>query len=1288
MSKKIGAYLFLCFALFSGQSLVAAEPVAVSYLAKTRAGYTLRLSKSSSPQIFKDQDTGKIVGALEITPLGATLTWQRGTLVLKGKKGSGFPLPLTVKSATRMVMDSSHLPSHLELIGPDKVIKKLPPKLKKLVSKEGSLTLGLGVKSRVEEWYSEGETLTSGGEEITVSKFDLQSPGDVAFVGLQVRELSLKRGRGKFFVRTLTVEKDAKLDVPDGSIFISELKASDGDFSTNSKAYTLLAAKVKRLDAVATDAAYFSNVIAAQLTAASESITAQDLEYDEATLTGDQVALAGGLVGHGAGLGVEAAQSLRVDSRLEGEASLSSKGHLLNVAGDFSNGTIVHIKGQDAWGVKLAKAPAGLTVEQDQIEDIKDWFVGEKVGGRESLTLIQTSAEPLALRGKKMGASVPHVTVATSGDLRVRGAFTGGDITLQSNTMDTEYSEVRVSGTYKREVTKDLRAVGEQVYADRIETTVGGNANFDLAHEEARQFFLRVTQELRAQGVYVKASGEGSSIDVLAGELRAEGIKEHQGNWLHEWDALVARPQFLCETGPLVLLAERGFWLEVPILEGNKVIFGSLQGKNANITPMVLTEVTRWREEHHKKGGLFRKGSTTVTQGESQSHTVVQPEIRSTGDLHTVAPEGEVHLGAAKVIVAHNWTVVAKKFGMEAATALHSLYSQSHHTAEGLLGQKTTTTSTFSSWAEETVPPIIEVGGNLYLYCEEGRLEAVQGFINGILENHTKKLTFPAHSVRQHAERHTNIRAPFSKVAHGSTYDRKDETPARLHIEGGIRSLQDSVIEIVGHEVTTNGKIDGEVIYREIERSEAFTSYAQAKGRNQAVLGVVVVASSLAAGVGGAALLANSSALLVAGGSAVAASAMGQLSAAILQDMRIHPGHFAANLGKAAAIAVVTAGVLDALELESAATGWEDHLQKTAVRQGVRATVNVACGAPVAEAVQHAAQGVCLDTAGAVIANELSDAYLPTALGKEGGLDYYTHKFLHGLLGAGRGALTDGSSGAVSAGVATIFAEMAGESLLGSELSIKQMALVAKLSGVAVGGLLGGNAQVASVAASNAVDHNFVQIAGAVAAAAVEAKTLAMVAGMAATVATMLKLAMDASPKEAGWTDSGFDPEVAEPSVLVTPYEPQGGSILWTPSGPVFSGLESFPVADVPDFSILTNTRPIEIKMFQNAKGEVPFKAWFDSLDKGFKQKIEAGLINVQNGNTNVLKRLPEHSGYLTEVKLCGNYRIYGVMKGDTYILLHGGSKDSQPKDIKKGMKMKEELTGAKAPTLEAWKKS
>ncbi len=96
------------------------------------------------------------------------------------------------------------------------------------------------------------------------------------------------------------------------------------------------------------------------------------------------------------------------------------------------------------------------------------------------------------------------------------------------------------------------------------------------------------------------------------------------------------------------------------------------------------------------------------------------------------------------------------------------------------------------------------------------------------------------------------------------------------------------------------------------------------------------------------------------------------------------------------------------------------------------------------------------------------------------------------------------------------------------------------------------------------------------------------------------------------------------------------------------------------------------IREYIREDGSIPFKRWFDSLNYQAAAKVSIALARMEIGNTSNIKWF---SG-LGECKIGWGpgYRIYLLQDGnDLIVLLGGGTKKQQQKDIAKARKLLKE---------------
>ncbi|MGV2831474.1 type II toxin-antitoxin system RelE/ParE family toxin [Myxosarcina sp. GI1(2024)] len=94
-------------------------------------------------------------------------------------------------------------------------------------------------------------------------------------------------------------------------------------------------------------------------------------------------------------------------------------------------------------------------------------------------------------------------------------------------------------------------------------------------------------------------------------------------------------------------------------------------------------------------------------------------------------------------------------------------------------------------------------------------------------------------------------------------------------------------------------------------------------------------------------------------------------------------------------------------------------------------------------------------------------------------------------------------------------------------------------------------------------------------------------------------------------------------------------------------------------------SRQWEIRKYVTADGACPFDEWFDKLDSTLQARIDVRLDRVRLGNFGDRKSL---KGGISELRFQfgAGYRVYfGLFKNQIVLLLVGGSKRTQKKDIK-----------------------
>jgi len=98
-------------------------------------------------------------------------------------------------------------------------------------------------------------------------------------------------------------------------------------------------------------------------------------------------------------------------------------------------------------------------------------------------------------------------------------------------------------------------------------------------------------------------------------------------------------------------------------------------------------------------------------------------------------------------------------------------------------------------------------------------------------------------------------------------------------------------------------------------------------------------------------------------------------------------------------------------------------------------------------------------------------------------------------------------------------------------------------------------------------------------------------------------------------------------------------------------------------------TSQYEIEIYQDSKGKKPFIEWIESLkDEALRAKIKIRLARIRLGNLGDWKSLKKGL-YEIRIDEGAGYRLYFTQTFSQKIILLGGSKKTQEKDIEKARK-------------------
>ena len=98
----------------------------------------------------------------------------------------------------------------------------------------------------------------------------------------------------------------------------------------------------------------------------------------------------------------------------------------------------------------------------------------------------------------------------------------------------------------------------------------------------------------------------------------------------------------------------------------------------------------------------------------------------------------------------------------------------------------------------------------------------------------------------------------------------------------------------------------------------------------------------------------------------------------------------------------------------------------------------------------------------------------------------------------------------------------------------------------------------------------------------------------------------------------------------------------------------------------------MRVREYIREDDSVPFKEWFDGLSYQAAAKISVALARIEQGNTSNIKWFSGLGEY--RIDWGPGYRIYLLQDGDDLIvLLGGGTKRRQQKDIDKAIELLKE---------------
>ena len=101
-------------------------------------------------------------------------------------------------------------------------------------------------------------------------------------------------------------------------------------------------------------------------------------------------------------------------------------------------------------------------------------------------------------------------------------------------------------------------------------------------------------------------------------------------------------------------------------------------------------------------------------------------------------------------------------------------------------------------------------------------------------------------------------------------------------------------------------------------------------------------------------------------------------------------------------------------------------------------------------------------------------------------------------------------------------------------------------------------------------------------------------------------------------------------------------------------------------FGFVKPVRSLQVREYVDRTGVSSFRNWLDSLDMTTKARIQARILRIESGNLGDHKSVGRGVGEL-RIDFGPGYRVYFGKDGATLILLlTGGHKGSQGRDIKR----------------------
>ena len=104
------------------------------------------------------------------------------------------------------------------------------------------------------------------------------------------------------------------------------------------------------------------------------------------------------------------------------------------------------------------------------------------------------------------------------------------------------------------------------------------------------------------------------------------------------------------------------------------------------------------------------------------------------------------------------------------------------------------------------------------------------------------------------------------------------------------------------------------------------------------------------------------------------------------------------------------------------------------------------------------------------------------------------------------------------------------------------------------------------------------------------------------------------------------------------------------------------------------------LRYYLRGDGRSPFEIWFSGLDAAAAAKVSVALVRLEQGNTSNTKAVGE-GVFEYRINWASGYRIYFGRDGETLvILLTGGTKKRQQRDIAEAKELWTDYKRRRAP--------